>query len=532
MISRRAGFCTWFLLLIGTALSAQTPPRVSLEQFLARGVDCERQQLWQQAAEVYERALRLYPDRPELRDRWQQAERRFSLSRRYHDSSFTGEMLELSQPDAIDLYAEVVRKIQSYYVDPIEPGRLVAAGRRNLDLALSESIFLERHLSPRQRELARSIRLALAKRAADSVHSTDEAVAEVVRDADLCRQLGLDAPVAVTMEYLAAASEGLDPYSTHLSPNRLRDLYALIDGNFVGLGVEVRGHSRGLVVMDVLPGSPAAEAGLAEGDILIAVDQQPIAGLSTEESANRLQGPAGSTVRLQVVRAGASPRQILLARREVIVHSITSAQILDRASGIGYVRMTSFQKQTARELEEAVAQLEQAGMRALVIDLRGNPGGLLDTALHVANRFISQGVLVSTQGRSWGQSWSHRARPMPTWSMPLAILIDGESASASEILAGAIQDHGRGTIVGTRSFGKGSVQSIFPLRSANTGLRLTTAHFYSPKGKVYQGVGVAPDVVVSRPRGSFGEELPVGRHVDLARDLQLARAAAVLRPVK
>lgn len=524
-LGRTVRFLFAFLLLLPGAAAAQAPlPRYSLDDVLARGSDFERQQLWQQAAELYERALRLYPDRQDLRDRWKQAERRFSLSRRYHDPSFTGELLELRETTALDLYSEVLRKIQAYYVESIDLGRLVEGGYKNLDLALAEAVFLDRHFSQRQRDLARAIRSGLGSRPRGRIETVEDATVEVARAADLCRQLGFAAPVAVTLEFLSAAGEGLDPYSTHLSPNRLRDLYAMIDGNFVGLGVEVRGASEGLSVVDVLSGSPADEGGLAPGDLIVAVDGQSLAGLSAEDAANRLQGEAGSRVELRIADEKKGMRSVTLQRREVIVHSISEARILDAETGVGYARLSSFQKQTGRELEEAVRQLQAQGMRGLILDVRGNPGGLLDASLHVANRFIDDGVLVSTKGRSWGQSWTHRARPISVWTFPLVVLIDGESASASEIFAGAIKDHGRGTLVGARSFGKGSVQSIFPLRSANSGLRLTTAHFYSPKGNVYQGVGIEPDIKVARPRGPLGEERPLPRRADPSADPQLGEA--------
>jgi carboxyl-terminal processing protease len=208
-----------------------------------------------------------------------------------------------------------------------------------------------------------------------------------------------------------------------------------------------------------------------------------------------------------------------------VVHSVTETKMLGEPAVVGYVRLGSFQKLTVGELEAAVHQLLQSGMQSLIIDLRGNPGGLLDVALQVANHFINNGVLVSTRGRAWGQSFEHSARRgAAVWGFPLAVLIDGDSASASEIFAGAIKDHGRGLVVGTTSYGKGSVQSIFPLRSANTGLRLTTAYFYSPTGKVYQNTGVEPDLYVSRSLDALGQEVPVGRHPTPEDDPQLRAA--------
>lgn len=501
---------------------------VSLDELIARGSDLENQRQWQQAADLYERASRLFPDNTGIKARWQKAERLYSLSRRYHDPSYLGELLNLSEAKAIDLYREVLRKIQTHYVESIDLSRLIRHGTYHLDLALSEPLFLARNFGTGGPIEPRQLRHALSLLEPQPGMDVDWAVREVTQMTDLFERHGLTNRVAVVMEYLTAASEGLDPYSTHLSPNRLRDLYATIDGNFVGLGIEVRGAGEGLLILNVLAGSPAEEAGLREGDAIVAVDGQDISGLAAEEAANRLQGKVDTDVTLELKPAKGGRRIVQVTRREVIVHSITHTQILDPELGIGYIRLDSFQKLTVQELEEAVAQLRRAGMRQLILDLRGNPGGLLDVALHVANHFIDEGVLVSTQGRAWGQSWSHRARPMTVWRFPLVVLVDGESASASEIFAGAIQDHGRGVIVGSRTFGKGSVQSIFPLQGANTGLRLTTARFFSPKGRAFQGIGVEPDIVITRPTGELGETTPAPRKPDRASDPQLAQALTIL----
>ncbi len=178
--------------------------------------------------------------------------------------------------------------------------------------------------------------------------------------------------------------------------------------------------------------------------------------------------------------------------------SIDDARIVDSTFGIAYLKLTCFQKTTTRDLNDALWKLHGVGMKSLIIDLRGNPGGLLTTAVDVVDKFVDRGVIVSTRGRSRQEDASYSARESGTWRVPLVVMIDGDSASASEIFAGAIRDHLRGTLVGERSYGKGSVQGIFPLGQANAGLRLTTAKFYSPKGKPFSGVGVVPDKVVPR----------------------------------
>jgi carboxyl-terminal processing protease len=209
-----------------------------------------------------------------------------------------------------------------------------------------------------------------------------------------------------------------------------------------------------------------------------------------------LQGREGSVVEVTVETPGYTPRTLRVRRENVEIPSVDEVKMVDRAAKIGYLKLTCFQKTTPRDLDAALWQLHREGMQSLVIDLRGNPGGLLSTSVEVADKFVGEGLIVSTRGRSVSEDLRYSGHQAGTWQVPLVVLIDGDSASASEIFAGAIQDHRRGTIIGTRSYGKGSVQGIFPLTRGGAGLRLTTAKFYSPQNRPYSGVGVAPDVEV------------------------------------
>ncbi len=199
-----------------------------------------------------------------------------------------------------------------------------------------------------------------------------------------------------------------------------------------------------------------------------------------------------------------------MIRRHVDVESVTQAKIVDVSGGVGYVQLNGFQKSSTEELERAIDSLRRQGMTSLVLDLRGNPGGLLNIAVEIAERFIDQGVIVSTRGRAPGQSQIYRAGARAVWKMPLIVLIDHDSASASEILAGALKDHRRAYVLGERSYGKGSVQSIFALRSAPAGLKLTTAKFYSPRSRPYSEQGVEPDMMIRNTAKPVNGVLPFG----------------------
>jgi carboxyl-terminal processing protease len=221
-----------------------------------------------------------------------------------------------------------------------------------------------------------------------------------------------------------------------------------------------------------------------------------------------LRGPPGTRVTLAVEGAGdGGARQGEFIRRAVEVKSIPVAKIVDRQRGIAYIRMTAFQATSPRELDAALSQLSREGMRSVIWDLRGNPGGLLSAATSVLDRFIDSGVLVSTRGRSLDQNSSFSASPHPKYNVPMVLLVDENSASASEIVAGAIHDHKRGTIVGRTTYGKWCVQSIFYMPNG-AGLRLTTAKFFSPKGHNFSEIGVRPDVAVSTNDGGYAALMP------------------------
>jgi carboxyl-terminal processing protease len=327
------------------------------------------------------------------------------------------------------------------------------------------------------------------------------------------------------MEYVFGACNCLDDYSSVLTPTRYDDLNSNIKGQFVGVGIVIEGKpGRGMWLVDVLPDSPAEQSGLEAGDWIVGIDGVDCRGMTTEEAAHLLTGPPGSRVSLDIAR-GEATQNVACARREVVVKSIPVSTMLDSTSGVAYIRLTAFQRNSTAELDLALQELQRQGMRSLIWDVRGNPGGLLDEAVSVIDRFIDDGLIVSTKGRASGQDKSYHAYAPGTWRMPLVLLIDGDSASASEIVAGAVRDHRRGTIVGRTSYGKWSVQSIYPA-SHGMALRLTTAKFYSPSGKTYSKMGIEPDVVVPVP-----EDAPrprSARTLDPEKDPDLRAALEVL----
>ncbi len=469
------------------AVDPQTPA-AALEQAL----DLERHGNWSAAIAAYEEALKQWP-RADFRHRLRLCEIHYRLGRRYQDRSFRDVLLKLPADRAMELYDELLERIDSHYVEAVALAPLLRRGLDNLDVALRDPSFLRANAPNLPPDRALALRESLRKRrAAVLVKNRPEAEAEVRAIAEVARQGAGLASSPVILEFVFGACDALDDYTTYLTPDKLDDLYSMIDGNFVGLGVELKQDDQGLRLVGVLPDGPASDAGMRAGDRITAVGGQKVGGLGLDEAANRLQGSEGTTVRVTVLHADGSEQTLELTRRAVEVRSVTQAKIVESVAGVGYVQLTGFQKSSTEELERAIASLQRQGMRFLVLDLRGNPGGLLNVAVEMADRFLDDGVIVSTRGRAPGQSSIYRARPGALWRMPVAVLIDRDSASASEILAGALKENHRALILGQRSYGKGSVQSIYSLRTAPAGLKLTTAKFYSPTDRAYSEQGVEP----------------------------------------
>ncbi|MBM4045322.1 MAG: S41 family peptidase [Planctomycetes bacterium] len=290
----------------------------------------------------------------------------------------------------------------------------------------------------------------------------------------------------------------LDPYSEFITPEKLAQLKVDTEGQFGGIGIEISIKEGILTVLTPIVGTPAFRAGLMAGDRILRVDGKTTEGITLKEAVGKLRGKPGESVTLTVLRQGAQAAEEITIAREVIqVASVRSAKMVDDDARIGYVHLTCFMEKTAEELDKGVRRLEQEGMRALILDLRFNPGGRMSAALDVAGRFIAQGVIATTKGRKPAQGDTYKASGKDTYSdFPLAVLINSGSAGASEIVAAAIRDHKRGVLVGEKSFGKGAVQSVIQLEGGKSALKLTTAKYFTPSGESFHGKGIQPDIEV------------------------------------
>lgn len=303
-----------------------------------------------------------------------------------------------------------------------------------------------------------------------------------------------------TKEMITGAINGMlnsmDPHSAYLTPELYKELQMDTQGRFGGLGIEITVRNGILTVVSPIEDTPAFKAGVKAGDQILKIEDEFTKDMTIMQAVKKMRGPKGSKINLSIKREGASDLlNFSIVRDTIRVQSVRSRMLEE---GYAYIRLAQFQERSDRDLQRALEKLssEKGGIKGLVLDLRNNPGGLLTQAVRVADLFLDSGLIVYTEGRSDNQKQKYFARKEGSWTdIPMVALVNGGSASASEIVAGALQDHKRAVILGTKTFGKGSVQTILPLDD-NSALRLTTARYYTPKGRSIQATGIVPDIIM------------------------------------
>lgn len=495
-------------------------------ELLQEGIELEKEHQWARAIQHYEAATRSYPVDGELRRRLLISRLHYDVVRRSTDASIDDLLNRLTETQALELYSEVIARLEMSYVEPVDMTEIVRGGTAYLEVALTEQGFVGQHIPQRSPEEIERFRtsihhLTLASR----IRNRFEARTIVAKAAQAGRQaLGIE-PTTTILQFVFGAVGLLDPYSSFMSPAELSETESQIEGNFVGLGIALQPHEAPLRVLNVIEGGPALEAGLQAGDLILEIGSVRCEDVGAERAADLLRGPAKSHVRLLIQREDDSQFDCVVARRRVEVPSVEDAKMLEPENKIAYLKISSFQKTTAQELDQALWKLHRQGMERLIIDLRGNPGGWLDASVAVADRFINEGGIVSTRGKNGIENQNYTATLSGTWQIPLVLLVDDESASASEILAGAIRDNRRGVLVGQTTYGKGSVQGLFHTKTLGNGIRLTVSKFYSPNGRAISEQGVQPHVFVAEdpePAAHYVSKPAVGTGEKPDRALQVA----------
>jgi carboxyl-terminal processing protease len=433
--------------------------------------------------------------------------------------------MSLGSNQGIALFREVSSLIDQRHLSPKSYTERIQNGVRNIEVALQNRAFRSAvSLQASNTQLA-NFRSGLSQLTNRTVSSRAQAEQVVGSAMQLAAQSGLR-PGLVAYEFANGSIQSLDKYSG-LDPSLNRVSGAIedtgiqtamgaLDEYVTGVGIEVRHHAQGLEIIRALRGGPAVAAGIQSGDIIRQINGQNIGGMEMNQSVGMISGPRGAAVRFLVAREGRGTKTFSLVRRQFRVYSVNDVKMVDRQSGVGYMHLNKFAKSSAAEMEQAIQELQSQGMKNLIVDVRGNPGGLLTTAIEVSDKFLRCGKIVATRGRLGSDNMVESANASGTWSMPLVVLVDGDSASASEIFAAAIQENGRGIVVGEKSYGKGTVQTHFPLSSGLGTVRLTTAKFYSPTDREMSGNGVTPDVRASDEKDALDRAVTAASHPRLA----------------
>ena len=468
-----------------------------------------------------------------------------AISARYGDPVTVRAARSMSSSQALAVYREVSQQTDQRHLEPSSYDLRIRRGLRNLALALENTTFTQ-VLEVQADSFRVAAFRSMLSRVEDSMrvanyNDAEQIVQTVMREAQSVP--GLTANI-VAFEFTAATIDTLDKFSA-LEPSepgrgasldleqkeKLRS--AMLESEIVGVGVEVKVHDSGLLVMRALRGGPAAEAGLQAGDIITAINGRNINGMSMANSVDLMKGVAGSRIQMRISRNGSRGSNVTLTRRRIRIYTVNDAKLLPGTEKVAYMSLSQFGQKSTEEVDQALQQLYNSGMRSLILDLRGNPGGLLNVCVDITNRFLPCGTIVSTKGRLSADNMLETATYSRTWSTPLVVLVDGDSASASEIFAAAVQDNRRGIVVGDKSYGKGTVQTHFPLQSVGGNLRLTTARFYSPNGRPMSGQGVTPDVRIVDEDGPANGDRVLAEAMKIAQSQRLrdiAQAAKRCRP--
>jgi carboxyl-terminal processing protease len=463
------------------------------------------------------------------------------LTIRYQNPVTVRAIRAMSSSQAVALFAEVSQKIDERSLEPTSYDVRVRRALRNLTLALDNPAFVNGLGLSADSFQMDGFRNTLARLAdAGQVRNYQEARTALNTVMTQAQSVNGLTPSVVGFEFANASIDTLDKFSglepadpasrngAELSGQKS----ASLEEEIVGVGVEVREHAEGLLVIKPLRGGPAAEAGLQTGDVILSINNRELAGMKMAKSVDLMKGSAGTQLNMRIFRDGKGERDFTLTRRKVRVWTVNDAKLLS-GTDIGYFSLSRFSQSSTAEVDQALNSLYNSGMKSLIIDLRGNPGGLLTTCVEISDRFLACGTIVSTKGRLSGDNMQETATFAKTWNVPVVVLVDGDSASASEIFAAAIQENKRGVVVGTKSYGKGSVQTHFPLNAIGGDLRLTTALFYSPTGRKMAGEGVTPDIEINDRDGVANGDEVLAEAVRIARSPTLkdmAKASGTCRP--
>lgn len=505
---------------VSSAVSALAAPDKPNPLDLASQAELrEKQGDWDRAYELYSAASKLLPGRSDLRDKQFNCLRHCWQQRRHRDLSYRKEVLTLDYGQSMRLFSMVRDALLDRTLDKkrLDPAKLFRKGLEELDAFVSDPTVVSQYVPAERLSRVEEYRSVLRKLSQNLQGLDRHQLQQKAKEAAIAGKQILNLPPTVClMEQAAGLCHALDEYTQYLSPASFRELNESLKGESVSVGLTVAPAGIKSLIVEIAPLSPAAEINppIEPNDQLVAIDRKPVEGLAPEVIQEMLAGLAGSGVDLDILSPRHGMRSITLRRRAVFVPSVY-AEIKD--GGIGYLQIVCFQETTPQEVDDALTLFSKTAVKGVVLDLRGNPGGVFESAIDTARRFLSSGVIVSTEHQDPRFNTVHQSRNSAAFTVPVIVLIDQDTASAAEVLAGALKENDRARVYGQPSFGKGCTQVLLKLPAAQGvptgGIRITIARFFSPKGLPYSGRGVLPDVAVERFRA-----------MDMATDAPLAEA--------
>ncbi|MBE6427058.1 MAG: S41 family peptidase [Planctomycetaceae bacterium] len=466
-----------------------------IDSVIQKAARLEQSCRWKESRDLLAQTLRKYPASKELQAHFSRAKILCDIQKRYV-TRFHLEFARGMSEEQLHYFLKNFHQVfdRNFY-RKVEPAQIFYRETAAMEISLQSSIFHE-HVLPEQKMSAlEEFRKEISSFRKRSVIQTRQELESAILELGKKFQenFGVNGAVLV-LEGIAGFVDSLDPHSELLLPDQRQDLMSSMSGSMVGIGIELETKGRDTWVKTLIPNSPAAASSLRRGDRILAIDGTFISEWTEEQVLEKLSGETNTVVRLLAQTANLTPREIVLRRKEMTFSSIEYCGLLTNSPGTAYVRLSRFQKNSAREMEETLFRLQREGMKSLILDLRDNPGGTVNAAVEMADLFLDKGIILTIQDNHG--KLSQYARSSKKWDLPLVVLINEKSASASEIFAGAIAENDRGKLVGARSFGKGTIQSILDIGKSPFCLKLTTAHFYSPNGNRYNYVGVSPNYSV------------------------------------
>lgn len=493
---------TFLTLLCLSSLGFAARLSAADEPLRKQAQEYEREGRWLEACSLYDEMYSRDRTQPEFRDAYRRCLRNYRQVCRHQDSSLWLVIEKLSPSEAMNLIDQVLFVIQTRYVerDRVDLTALMHQGIRELRTALDSKPFVQARL-PRLRpgELD-AFRARLDASLQRKIQTRGE-VRDLVRDLTLAGIAISLKPGVLAMEIACGLCNSLDEYSFYLAPGRFNHVQSALKGKFVGIGVELTIIDQKVEIARVYRKSPAAEARLGKGDRVTRINGELIEPLSPETATERLMGEAGTVVELEIISRGQTVAQTVRVERQAVLANSVEYEVLgNEANYIGYLRIHNFQESTVQEVKDALQQWRDMPLRGLIIDLRGNLGGLFKSALQVSEMFMGEGVIAHTTSpvRDLNRTFkSHNVTPLlPLSRDRVILLVDGETASSAEVLAGALKENQRAILIGQTTYGKGSIQSVVPLERLPGGLRLSVAKFTSPSRQPYSERGITPDYLL------------------------------------